>query len=393
MKRYTADEWTEARAHMHTLDDVSMEEEDDEDDEEMKIKPLRLFIAGDKTQVGKTSVCLGLIGSLLRLGYQPSEICYIKPATQCELPQFLTRFCKAKGIENIPIGPLVFYSGFTREFLKGNMGTSDSIIKDIIKTVDDLCKPSIAKEEEEERAAKEQQQGNGENGKKRKRGKKIRKKICIIDGVGYPAVGSIVGVSNAHVARALKSPVMLVGPKGVGNAVDSFNLNSNFFESYGVPVLGAVFNRFETTGYYSLENCKSEISSYFSQFKTQYTPFGFLPELKELQELSAASSPNDWREEDERVADLLISSFANHVNIEDLLSKLQEKFNVYNDLTNAASISAPARESIMVVSSNSAKSPDTVVSNTSSSLAFAPVAKKSRAEIVASAKSQGASGG
>jgi len=34
-------------------------------------------------------------------------------------------------------------------------------------------------------------------------------KVVVIDGVGYPAVGSIVGVSNATVAATLDAPVVL----------------------------------------------------------------------------------------------------------------------------------------------------------------------------------------
>ena len=59
-----------------------------------------------------------------------------------------------------------------------------------------------------------------------------------------PAVGSICGTSNAAVARALGAPVLLVGRKGVGDAVDSYNLNSTFFRTNGCRVLGAVFNRY-----------------------------------------------------------------------------------------------------------------------------------------------------
>ena len=78
----------------------------------------------------------------------------------------------------------------------------------------------------------------------------------MVDGVGYPAVGSICGVSNGDVAAALGAPVLLVGKSGVGDAVDSYNLNACFFEARGVRVLGGVFNRISTTGYYSLERCR-----------------------------------------------------------------------------------------------------------------------------------------
>jgi len=52
------------------------------------------------------------------------------------------------------------------------------------------------------------------------------KKIVLIDGVGYPSVGSICNLSNASIAKALSAPVLLIGKSGVGDAVDSYNLNS-----------------------------------------------------------------------------------------------------------------------------------------------------------------------
>lgn len=51
--------------------------------------------------------------------------------------------------------------------------------------------------------------------------------------MGYPSVGSICNLSNADIAHALRTPVLLVGKSGVGDAVDSFNMNARFFESYG----------------------------------------------------------------------------------------------------------------------------------------------------------------
>ena len=53
---------------------------------------IRIFIAGDRSQVGKSSVCLGLIGSLLKMGYPPSSLAYIKPATQCESAQLVAQY-------------------------------------------------------------------------------------------------------------------------------------------------------------------------------------------------------------------------------------------------------------------------------------------------------------
>ena len=60
------------------------------------------------------------------------------------------------------------------------------------------------------------------------------KKIVLIDGVGYPAVGSICGISNADAAKALNASVLLIGKSGVGDAVDSFNLNCRYDDNLSV---------------------------------------------------------------------------------------------------------------------------------------------------------------
>ncbi|KAF4323580.1 hypothetical protein BBO99_00001961 [Phytophthora kernoviae] len=203
---------------------------------------------GDRAQVGKSTVCLGLVGALLRSGYSAGEIAYIKPATQCEKPQLVAKFCRQQGITVCDVGPILFYKGFTREFLKGETDTSAELLAKAKEKVDEV--------------------GRG-------------KKVVIVDGVGYPAVGSICGVSNAHVAKAVQAPVVLVGKKGVGDAVDSFNLNATFFESHGVKVLGGIFNRLPSDGFYSLEHCRESVTAYFDKFQPEKCVYGFLPELSD----------------------------------------------------------------------------------------------------------------
>ncbi|KAI2508324.1 hypothetical protein MHU86_6129 [Fragilaria crotonensis] len=216
---------------------------------------LRIFVAGDRANVGKTSVCLGMLGSLVAMGYEPSSIAYIKPATQDESKQLLQMYCERVGIHCVPIGPIVFYKGFTRAFLAGEAESSTEMLHKVSAAVNELA---------------------------------AGKRVVIIDGVGYPAVGSICGVDNASVALACgyseqKPPgVILVGPSGVGHAVDSFNLNCNYFEARQVPVMGAIFNKLSLDGYYSLENCRDQVSSYFHQYQLTRTAFGFLPVFPEL---------------------------------------------------------------------------------------------------------------
>ena len=279
---------------------------------------LRIFVAGDRSHVGKSSVCLGLLGSLLRIGYDPSSLAYIKPATQCEATQLVAEYCKKNEIECIPVGPVVFYKGFTRAFLAGETDPSEKLLEKAGRAVDDVARG---------------------------------KKVVIVDGVGYPAVGSICGIDNASVARACgplmhghvtkesmssedtsnqdkmvpekvpRNPasVILVGRAGVGDAVDSFNLNATFFESKGVPVLGAVFNRLSNEGYYSLESCKQAVSSYFNQYRPDQKPFGFIPEVpgiaKSRDEGSSVVSGESDLEKAMRSADAFIDTFASHVDV------------------------------------------------------------------------------
>ena len=205
-----------------------------------------IFVAGDKSSVGKSTTCLCLISSLIKLGVSTQDIAYIKPVTQCEEEQPITRFCNRLGIACEAIGPVVFYKGFTRAFLAGETESSSQLLK---KSYDAVNRIS---------------QG---------------KKLVVIDGVGYPAVGSICGLSNADVAAASKAPVLIIGKSGVGDAVDSYNLNASFFEHRGLKVLGGIFNKFALEGFYNLDACRSSIISFFKQYKITHYPYGFMPAL------------------------------------------------------------------------------------------------------------------
>lgn len=110
------------------------------------------------------------------------------------------RFCQRLGVACRAIGPVVFYKGFTRAFLSGETETSAELLSKSAQAVSEISRG---------------------------------KRFVLIDGVGYPSVGSICGLSNADVAKASKAPVILIGKSGVGDAVDSYNLNATFFESYG----------------------------------------------------------------------------------------------------------------------------------------------------------------
>jgi len=216
---------------------------------------IRIFVSGDKSSVGKSSVCLGILGSLVSMGYDPSSLAYIKPATQCEAPQLIQAYCEKAGIPCVPVGPVVYFKGFTRAFLAGETESSSQLLASGGTAVDELARG---------------------------------KRLVMIDGVGFPSVGSICGTDNVSMARACGYPtgetggrtpigVLIVGGSGVGAAVDAFNLNATYFKARDVPVLGAVFNKLSLEGFYSLENCREQVTKYFDQAPTESRPFGFVP--------------------------------------------------------------------------------------------------------------------
>lgn len=209
--------------------------------------PLRLFISGDRASVGKSTTCLLILSSLIQLGVDPRHLAYIKPCTQSESLQPVTAFCQRVGIATEATSPVVFYQGFTRAYLQGNTESSATMIANCVTAVNQLAK------------------------------KNRSCRLIVIDGVGYPSVGSICDISNAAVAKALHSPVLLVGKSGVGDAVDSYNLNRVYFEAHGCSVLGGIFNKLEMTGFYSLESCREALNAYFAASQPTHMPYGFVP--------------------------------------------------------------------------------------------------------------------
>jgi BioD-like phosphotransacetylase family protein len=67
--------------------------------------------------------------------------------------------------------------------------------------------------------------------------------IVIFEGTGHPGVGSVAGISNAHVAKLIKAPVIMVVEGGIGSTVDMLNMNLALFREEGVHILGVIVNK------------------------------------------------------------------------------------------------------------------------------------------------------
>lgn len=178
----------------------------------------RVFVAATRMNDGKTTTCLGLYAALQSIF---PRVGFIKPVGQ--------RFVDVQGMQvdedsflfdtiynvRVPIqsmSPVTIDATFTRRYLK-NPGQLLPELKDKICRAFDRVS--------------------------------WEKDFTLIEGTGHAGVGSVFDLSNASVAKLLKSPVILVCPGGIGRPVDEIALNKALFDKAGVEVIGAILNKIE----------------------------------------------------------------------------------------------------------------------------------------------------
>ena len=273
-----------------------------------KSKAKRLFVSGAQSTVGKSTLCMALLGSLLNSGiYTASDLAYIKPTTQCEDVQVVSKWCHKVGIEQRGIGPVVFYKGLTTDFVLGKVDdTTDQMI--------DRIKTAVEKIE-------------------------IGKQLVLIDGIGYPSVGSVLGISNGDVAQALNAPVLIVGRcnGSFGDAVDNMNLNLTWFSTFKVSVVGIIFNKLPTS---KIKDLEPVLRLYYEKKRMiQINVFGIIPVLEQQSqdEIKTERVSGDCRlretetslqfksQEEEDSCDQFIEHFMHHVDWNSLLKFLNSK--------------------------------------------------------------------
>ena len=67
--------------------------------------------------------------------------------------------------------------------------------------------------------------------------------FLIVEGAGHSGVGTVLGMSNAHIARLVDAPVMMVTGGGIGNVVDSVGMNAALFHQEGADIRAIVANK------------------------------------------------------------------------------------------------------------------------------------------------------
>ena len=174
-----------------------------------------IYIAATGQHVGKTTSTLGLVAALKAAGLE--NLGYCKPMGQqlvkikkMSVDKDAVLFSKIMGFELAAEihSPATIGRGVTRAFLDN---------------------PEQFRFKERILAAK-----------------RILEHRCdaiVYEGTGHPAVGSIVGLSNAQVAKILGAKVVIVLEGGIGNTLDRLDLCLSYFKASQVPVIGVIVNK------------------------------------------------------------------------------------------------------------------------------------------------------
>lgn len=175
-----------------------------------------VFIAATGKDVGKTTLCLGILSGLQK---RFSKVGFMKPLGQQHITiqsghkvdkdvvLFKEHFSIDTSYEKM--SPSLLPSGFTKSYLEGKID-------------------SIALQKNIDTSFREIQDQND---------------FTVVEGTGHVGVGSIVGLSNAQVAKNLGLEAIIVTSGGLGSSHDELALNISLFRELGVPVRGIILNR------------------------------------------------------------------------------------------------------------------------------------------------------
>ncbi len=175
-----------------------------------------IFVAATGQNVGKTTICLGMIAALKKkfpkLGFmKPVGQQHVRVGSSLLVDKDVVLF---KEYFNLPdryedMSPVIFPRGFTREYLDGKV--DPSLLKD--KITSSFTHIHEAND------------------------------FTIVEGTGHVGVGSIVTLNNATVAAQLGLDVVIIAKGGLGSAFDELALNKTLCDQLGVKIAGVILNR------------------------------------------------------------------------------------------------------------------------------------------------------
>lgn len=175
-----------------------------------------IFIGATGQDVGKTTLCLGIIAALRK---RYDSIGFIKPVGQQHVTvepgvivdkdaYLFKKYFHIKSTWN-DMSPVIIPGGFTREYLDGKV-SEQTMIEKIEKGYRNVASAHD---------------------------------YTVVEGTGHIGVGSIVGLSNAKVASILGVDMVIIASGGLGSAFDELALNIALCRKYNVHVRGVILNR------------------------------------------------------------------------------------------------------------------------------------------------------
>lgn len=203
-----------------------------------------IFVAATGQNAGKTTTCIGLFNLFQKMGLKTG---FIKPIGQehvevddliVDKDSLLMKVVYDMVDDLQWMSPVMIPPGFTSEYIKNR----DKFVhlKDKVITAFEM----VAKD----------------------------KDVVIVEGTGHAGVGSVLGLSNAIVAKLLGASTILVAGGGVGSAIDEIVLNAALFEKEGVEIDGILINKILEDKYDKIKELLSDDLKY-----KNYCTLGFLP--------------------------------------------------------------------------------------------------------------------
>lgn len=181
-----------------------------------------IFIAATQQNEGKTTLSLGLMGNLK---LKNKNIGYIKPVGQrtvsvgnikVDEDAVLMERVFATGANLQDMNPVTVGQGFTTDWIMQTRTDEHPLDESILAA---YARVSAGRD------------------------------FVVIEGTGHAGVGSVLGLSNARVAKLLNASVVLVAPGGVGRPIDEVALNVELLAREGVPLAGVVINKVQAGKY------------------------------------------------------------------------------------------------------------------------------------------------
>lgn len=175
-----------------------------------------IYIAATGQNVGKTTLCLGIIACLQK---RFPSVGFIKPVGQQHLKVedgimvdkdavlFKEHFHLPSSWSDM--SPVIIPSGFTRKYLDEQFH-SEELLKQIKSSFKRISNNNA---------------------------------YTIVEGTGHVGVGSIIDLNNAKVAAELGLDMVIIASGGLGSSYDQLAQNIALCREYGVKVRGIILNR------------------------------------------------------------------------------------------------------------------------------------------------------